>query len=64
MLEKLRLIQNELNKQGASDLVVELFISQSSVNILEESIYLAIALLEGGNTEVQVRYLISYRIKI
>jgi len=54
-LERLRLTQNELNKQGASDLVVELFISQSSVNILEESIHLAIALLEGGNTEVQVR---------
>lgn len=54
LLERLRLTQNELNKQGASDLVVELFISQSSINILEESIHLAIALLEGGNTEVQV----------
>lgn len=53
-IERLRLTQNELNKQGASDLVVELFISQSSINILEESIHLAIALLEGGNTEVQV----------
>jgi hypothetical protein len=53
-IERLRLTQNELNKQGASDLVVELFISQSSMNILEESIHLAIALLEGGNTEVQV----------
>ncbi|CAF1170496.1 unnamed protein product [Adineta ricciae] len=52
-LERLRLTQNELNRQGASDLVVELFISQSSMNILEESIHLAIALLEGGNTEVQ-----------
>ncbi|CAF1314468.1 unnamed protein product [Adineta steineri] len=56
-IERLRLIQNELNKQGASDLVVELFISQSSVNILEESIHLAIALLEGGNTEVQTSIL-------
>ena len=46
--------QNELNKQGASDLVVELFMSESPVNILEESVNLAIALLEGGNTEVQV----------
>ncbi|CAF4720472.1 unnamed protein product, partial [Rotaria socialis] len=52
-IERLRLTQNELNKQGASDLVVELFISHSSINILEESIHLAIALLEGGNTEVQ-----------
>jgi len=43
-----------LNKQGASDLVVELFMSGSPINILEESVNLAIALLEGGNTEVQV----------
>jgi hypothetical protein len=59
-IERLRLIQNELNKQGASDLVVELFISQSSVNILEESIHLAIALLEGGNTEVQVLFKLKF----
>jgi hypothetical protein len=50
----LRITQNELNKQGASDLVVELFMSESPANILEESVNLAIALLEGGNTEVQV----------
>jgi hypothetical protein len=50
----LRTTQNELNKQGASDLVVELFMSESPLNILEESVNLAIALLEGGNTEVQV----------
>ncbi len=43
-----------MNKQGASDLVVELFMSGSPINILEESVNLAIALLEGGNTEVQV----------
>ena len=54
-LERLRITQNELNKQGASDLVVELFMSESPINILEESVNLAIALLEGGNTEVQVR---------
>jgi hypothetical protein len=47
-----------LNKQGASDLVVELFMSESPLNILEESVNLAIALLEGGNTEVQVRFLV------
>jgi hypothetical protein len=54
----LRITQNELNKQGASDLVVELFMSESPANILEESVNLAIALLEGGNTEVQVRFLV------
>ena len=53
-LEQLRAVQNELNQQGASDLVVELLISQSSSNVLEESIHLAIALLEGGNSQVQV----------
>jgi hypothetical protein len=52
--EQLRTVQNELNRQGASDLVVELLISHSSGNILEESIHLAIALLEGGNSDVQV----------
>jgi hypothetical protein len=46
-----------LNKQGASDLVVELFMSGSPINILEESVNLAIALLEGGNTEVQVSWI-------
>ena len=53
-IQQLRLVQNELNQQGASDLVVELLISQSSSHILEESIHLAIALLEGGNSQVQV----------
>ncbi|CAF4770769.1 unnamed protein product, partial [Rotaria sp. Silwood2] len=52
-IERLRITQNELNTQGASDLVVELFMSESPINILEESVNLAIALLEGGNTEVQ-----------
>ncbi len=46
-----------MNKQGASDLVVELFMSGSPINILEESVNLAIALLEGGNTEVQVSWI-------
>ncbi len=61
-LERLRITQNELNKQGASDLVVELFMSESPINILEECVNLAIALLEGGNTEVQVRLLFSFNL--
>lgn len=56
---QLRSVQNELNEQGASDLVVELLISQSSSHILEESIHLAIALLEGGNSQVQVSFVRS-----
>ena len=52
--------QNELNAQGASDLVVELLMSESPINIIEESINLAIALLEGGNTEVQVSFVLVF----
>jgi hypothetical protein len=63
-LERLRLTQNELNRQGASDLVVELFMSESPINILEECVNLAIALLEGGNTEVQVRFFKIFFYKI
>ena len=47
-------IQCELNDQGASDLVVDLFMSDSSNKIFKETVLLAIALLEGGNTQVQV----------
>ncbi len=33
--------------------------SESPANILEESVNLAIALLEGGNTQVQVSFIFS-----
>ena len=63
-LERLKITQNELNKQGASDLVVELFMSESPINVLEESVNLAIALLEGGNTQVQVSFIFIYFISL
>lgn len=47
-------IQCELNNQGASDLVVDLFMSDISSKVFKETVLLAIALLEGGNTQVQV----------
>ena len=47
-------IQCELNNQGASDLVVDLFMSDISNKVFKENVLLAIALLEGGNTQVQV----------
>jgi hypothetical protein len=47
-------IQCELNNQGASDLVVDLFMSDVSNKVFKETVLLAIALLEGGNTQVQV----------
>lgn len=48
-------IQCELNSQGASDLVVDLFMNDISNKVFKETVLLAIALLEGGNTHVQVR---------
>lgn len=46
-------IQYELNNQGASDLVIDLFMSDISNKVFKESVLLGIALLEGGNTQVQ-----------
>jgi hypothetical protein len=47
-------IQCELNNQGASDLIVDLFVNDVSHKIFKEIVLLAIALLEGGNNIVQV----------
>ncbi|XP_039495318.1 inositol 1,4,5-trisphosphate receptor isoform X3 [Drosophila santomea] len=47
-------MQNHLDKEGASDLVVELVIkSVHSPNIFVEAVELGIALLEGGNPIIQ-----------
>ncbi|KAL5274464.1 ITPR1 family protein [Megaselia abdita] len=47
-------VQNHLDKEGASDLVVELVIkSVHSPSIFVEAIELGIALLEGGNPTIQ-----------
>ena len=53
--QKRNKIQCELSAQGASDLVVDLFMSEISNKVFKENVLLAIALLEGGNTQVQVR---------
>ncbi len=53
LLQRLE-IQCELNAQGASDLVVDLFMSDVSLKVFKETVLLSIALLEGGNTNVQV----------
>ena len=47
-------IQHELNQQGVCDFVIDLFMSDTSNKIFRENILLGIALLEGGNSEVQV----------
>lgn len=47
-------VQVHLDKEGASDLVVELVIkSMNSPSIFEEAVELGIALLEGGNSIIQ-----------
>ncbi|XP_017949173.1 inositol 1,4,5-trisphosphate receptor type 1 isoform X4 [Xenopus tropicalis] len=46
-------VQCHLDKQGASDLVIDLIMNATSDRVFHESILLAIALLEGGNTTIQ-----------
>ncbi|RWS06106.1 inositol 1:4:5-trisphosphate receptor-like protein [Dinothrombium tinctorium] len=46
-------VQCSLDKQGASNLVVELIIQNPSHAIFLQSVELGIALLEGGNTMIQ-----------
>ncbi|XP_023590861.1 inositol 1,4,5-trisphosphate receptor type 1 [Trichechus manatus latirostris] len=47
-------VQCHLDKEGASNLVIDLIMNASSDRVFHESILLAIALLEGGNTTIQV----------
>ncbi|RXN10998.1 inositol 1,4,5-trisphosphate receptor type 2 [Labeo rohita] len=46
-------IQCALDNVGASELVVDLIVSTKNDRIFEESILLGIALLRGGNTQIQ-----------
>lgn len=46
-------VQCHLNEEGASNLVVELIMSNPSHSIFVESVELGIALLEGGNSTIQ-----------
>ncbi|XP_051776949.1 inositol 1,4,5-trisphosphate receptor type 1-like isoform X1 [Erpetoichthys calabaricus] len=46
-------VQCHLDKEGASDLVIDLIMNAGSDRVFQESILLAIALLEGGNTAIQ-----------
>ncbi|EQB78414.1 inositol 1,4,5-trisphosphate receptor type 1 isoform 4, partial [Camelus ferus] len=48
-------VQCHLDKEGASNLVIDLIMNASSDRVFHESILLAIALLEGGNTTIQDR---------
>ncbi|TRY54966.1 hypothetical protein DNTS_020726 [Danionella cerebrum] len=46
-------VQCHLDREGASDLVTDLIMNTTSDRVFHESILLAIALLEGGNTTIQ-----------
>ncbi|KAJ7999230.1 hypothetical protein DPEC_G00213290 [Dallia pectoralis] len=46
-------VQCHLDKEGASYLVIDLIMNTTSDRVFQESILLAIALLEGGNTTIQ-----------
>ncbi|XP_006846685.1 PREDICTED: inositol 1,4,5-trisphosphate receptor type 1 isoform X2 [Chrysochloris asiatica] len=46
-------VQCHLDREGASNLVIDLIMNASSDRVFHESILLAIALLEGGNTTIQ-----------
>ena len=47
-------IQCLLDSVGATELVIDLIVSTKSLRVFEESIRLGIALLKGGNTQIQV----------
>lgn len=51
--------QCHLDQQGATDLVIDLVMSNYSSRIFQEAIELAIALLDGGNSVIQVRTVIA-----
>ncbi|KAG9260656.1 inositol 1,4,5-trisphosphate receptor type 1 [Astyanax mexicanus] len=51
-------VQCHLDREGASDLVIDLIMNATSDRIFQESILLAIALLEGGNTVIQRSFFI------
>lgn len=50
----LTVIQTKLDTEGASDLVVDLIVCSHSQKIFQDVLELGIALLQGGNTTVQV----------
>uniref|UniRef100_A0A8B9MGQ3 Inositol 1,4,5-trisphosphate receptor n=1 Tax=Accipiter nisus TaxID=211598 RepID=A0A8B9MGQ3_9AVES len=57
-------VQCHLDKEGASNLVIDLIMNATSDRVFHESILLAIALLEGGNTTIQlVRYSSEQKVK-
>lgn len=52
-------IQCLLDKEGASELVIDVIVNTKNDRIFSEGILLGIALLEGGNTQNQVPPVVS-----
>lgn len=50
-------IQCLLDNVGTSELVIDLIVNTKNDRVFEESILLGIALLQGGNTQIQVGYM-------
>lgn len=48
-------VQCRLDREGATKLVSDLIMNTKNEKIFQESILLAIRLLDGGNTEIQVQ---------
>ena len=53
-------VQCRLDREGATKLVADLIMNTKNEKIFQESILLAIRLLDGGNTEIQVLSLSSW----
>lgn len=53
-------IQCLLDKEGASELVIDVIVNTKNDRIFSEGILLGIALLEGGNTQTQVLVSFTY----
>ncbi|KAM6937738.1 inositol 1,4,5-trisphosphate-gated calcium channel ITPR2 [Xenentodon cancila] len=49
-------IQCLLDSVGASELVIDLIVNTKNDRVFEESILLGIALLQGGNTQIQISF--------
>ena len=49
-------LQCHLDKEGASELILDLIMNNHSSRIFLETVELGIALLEGGNSVIQVTH--------
>lgn len=53
-------VQCRLDREGGTKLFTDLVMSTKNDKIFQESIQVAICLLEGGNTEIQVSHTLTF----